>query len=71
MNFLCSEDLVVLVPFTCNQDHIAPLSRMQRDPNGSAPIYFNPIAAFRLRVTIPKSLQTRLLYSVLDFAQNP
>ena len=71
MNFLRSEDLIVLVPFPRDQNQIAPLSRPQRDADGCAPIFFNPVTPFGLRPIIPKLLQTSLLYSILDFGQNP
>src|SRR4030095_174687 len=71
MNFLRSEDLIVLVPFTRDQNQIAPLSGPQPDADGRAPILLHPVTPFGLRAIIPKPLQTGLLYSILDFGQNP
>src|SRR5215510_10490649 len=64
-------ELIVLVPFTRDQDQIAPLSCSQCNPNSSAPIFLNPIATFGLRAIVPQPVKACLLYAVLDFSHDP
>src|SRR5215475_8886745 len=71
VNFLRSQDLIVLVPFTRDQDQIAPLSCSQCNPNSSAPVLLNPIATFGLRAIVPQPVKACLLYAVLDFSHDP